>query len=207
MTIDYNLAEEEENVLNQLTKSSKNLFPNPTELLDFLKTMYHNEAVLKIFIANSKILNKACYIALFDLLERNLTKRAEAEAQQRDRWNKRRARLQNLNPKLDLTFRFEHLTREQLLQSELYQLAKRMLKTRLSGPKLETDSFCDYCAKILDFESTIEADLLSQFSTRVQTFLDSHKTLPEDKKGVIVSKILMVIRRLSEKQLFGADVG
>jgi hypothetical protein len=193
-------------VLNNLTKSGKNAFKNSSELIGFMRRLYHNQSLMKVFIANSKILDKSCYTALFELLERNLEKRVEAEEQERVRWNRRRTRLQQLNPKLDLAFRFEHLSREQLVADGLFQAVKHMLQVRLKNPKVPIDSLCDYSAHLIDFQGFLDPSFVTQFLESLSTFFGQHSGLDLAQKGFRLSKVIMLLRRMKEKNTLGQEV-
>lgn len=206
MIIDYNLAEEEEVAFDQLAKKSKNTFANSTELLNYLKGIYHNQSLLKIFLSNAKILDKSCYMALFDLLERNLAKREEAEAQERERWSQRRMRLQKLNPKLDLAFRFEHQTREQVIEDPLFQAVKQMLEVRINNPHIPFESVCDYFAKVLDFEGRLNSPFAASFLEKLSKCLDGGDSKDLAKQGTRISKSLMVLRRMKEAKCIDEKV-
>lgn len=175
------------------------------ELHKMMKQTFFSKKLLRIFLGNMKSVNKTSLLLLFDTLERNLSNPEEAERQARADWERRREILRRMNPKLDIKYRAENYTREQVLLDDCYQRIKGFILKRISGEEATLNNVADLCGKVLDFEKTLD----DQFMGALIKSLDkvgSGVTDP-DFLGSVISKSLTILARIKKHKLVTSGVG
>lgn len=177
--------------LSQKTRSGE---ITPDELHAQLSQIYYTKRLLRVFIANLKHTNKTSLLLLFELLERNVKNIPLAEEQEKAQWHRRREALRKINPKLDIRYRVDHLSREQIIQDECYVKIMSFILTRISGEHATLNNVSDFCARIVDFENKLDDSFMEALTSALDR-IDT-ENINEQYMGSILSKGLLIMKKL-----------
>ena len=192
----HELDEAEERKLQDILTKYKHQFKDAGELNTYLKTIYYNKRLLRVFLANLKVVNRTSLMTLYDLLEKNFSREKEAREQERDMWKSRRDHLQRINPKLDLRFRFEAMSRQQICQDDCYIKIKAFILNRISGKSATLNNTSELCCRILDFEKRLDQDFVAAVFGAIERFDPKSMLDKEMYLRAIISKTMNLLKKL-----------
>jgi hypothetical protein len=195
----YQLTEEEDKKLAEMYSRPRIGTLANDELHKMIRQTFYTKKLLRVFLSNLKSVTKGSLLLLFDTLERNLNNPEEAEREAKANWERRREALRRMNPKLDIKYRAEHYSREQVLADECYQRIKGFILKRITGSEATINNAADLCCKVLDFEKKLD----DQFMEAIIKALDKvdTSTMDPDYLGSVLSKSLLLLNRLRKHKL------
>lgn len=123
----YQLTAEEEKLLERKKSALKKAIESTSELENLLKSIRLNEVLLKTFLKYIRFAELTSFESLTRQVEKNIAEESDIREQEIERWRKKRLRLQKLDPHLDLTFRQTFLTKNQVMDHQVYQIIKSKL--------------------------------------------------------------------------------